>query len=146
MDALIVLIILGAFIRGAVRKSERQKGKKTVGQSVPNQRRQPDRPVQRKTSASPDILSRAKENVQENEADMIQQEVHEQVCSEYRDMSHKKPDVQIHKRQSINCDDEEESDMMKRVNDLIVTGYSGEMNFDRDFVAEGIEMLNRFSL
>ena len=85
-------------------------------------------------------------NVQENESNMIQQETHTQVCREYRDMDHKISDVKVHKMQSVNCDTAEESDMMKRVNDLMVTGYSGEMNFDRDFVAEGIEMLNRFSL
>ena len=174
MDALITLIMLGAFILSAVQKSEKQKGKKPVRQSVPNQRRQPDGPVQRKTSVTPDIfsqqqlqetkerlqrkyglqqpvpkgdiLSRAREHVQENEQDVIQQEVHAQVCREYRDIEHKIPDVEEHKIESVNCDAAEESDMMKRVNDLIVTGYSGEMNFDRDFVAAGIEMLTRFSL
>ena len=141
MDALITLIMLGAFILSAVQKSERQKEKQPTRQSVPNQRRQPDRPVQRG-----DILSRAKENVRENESDTIQQEVHAQVCREYRDMDHKISDVEVHKMQSVNCDTAEESDMMKKVNDLMVTGYSGELNFDRDFIAEGIEMLNRFSL
>ena len=38
------------------------------------------------------------------------------------------------------------SDNMKKVQELIVTGFSGNLNFERDFVAEGIEMLNRFDL
>lgn len=39
-----------------------------------------------------------------------------------------------------------QSDNMKKVQELIVTGFSGNLNFERDFVAEGIEMLNRFDL
>lgn len=39
-----------------------------------------------------------------------------------------------------------QSDNMKKVQELIVTGFSGNLNFERDFVAEGIEMLNRFEL
>ena len=39
-----------------------------------------------------------------------------------------------------------QSDNMKRVQELMVTGFSGNLNFERDFVAEGIEMLNRFEL
>ena len=37
-------------------------------------------------------------------------------------------------------------DNMKKVQELMVTGFSGNLNFERDFVAEGIEMLNRFEL
>ena len=39
-----------------------------------------------------------------------------------------------------------QSDNMKKVQELVVTGFSGNLNFERDFVAEGIEMLNRFEL
>lgn len=39
-----------------------------------------------------------------------------------------------------------QSDNMKKVQKLMVTGFSGNLNFERDFVAEGIEMLNRFEL
>lgn len=39
-----------------------------------------------------------------------------------------------------------QSDNMKKVQELMVTGFSGDLNFERDFVAEGIEMLNRFEL
>lgn len=39
-----------------------------------------------------------------------------------------------------------QSDNMKKVQELMVTGFSGNLNFERDFVAEGIEMLNRFEL
>lgn len=39
-----------------------------------------------------------------------------------------------------------QSDNMKKVQELMVTGFSGNLNFERDFVAEGIEMLNCFEL
>lgn len=39
-----------------------------------------------------------------------------------------------------------QSDNMKKVQELMVTGFSGNLNFERDFVAEGIEMLKRFEL
>lgn len=39
-----------------------------------------------------------------------------------------------------------QSDNMKKVQELMVTGFSSNLNFERDFVAEGIEMLNRFEL
>lgn len=39
-----------------------------------------------------------------------------------------------------------QSDNIKKVQELMVTGFSGNLNFERDFVAEGIEMLNRFEL
>lgn len=38
----------------------------------------------------------------------------------------------------------EMSETMKQVNDLMITGYNGAMEFDRDFIAEGVEMLNAF--
>lgn len=173
MDALIILIMLGGLIR-TIMTANKPKQQKEKRQSVPNQRRQPDRTMQRTTQEQrdayyyqqqrntkerlqkkygvqqpverKDILSKARENVQEDKPSMIQQEAHAQVCREYRDMGHKIPDVKVHKMQSVNCDTGEESDIIKKVNDLIVTGYSGEMDFDRDFIAEGIEMLNHFSL
>ncbi len=40
----------------------------------------------------------------------------------------------------------QESPVLKKVNDLIVMGYSGDLNFERDFVAEGVEMLNSYEL
>lgn len=44
------------------------------------------------------------------------------------------------------ADSNQESSVLKQVNDLIVMGYSGDLSFERDFVAEGIEMLNSYEL
>lgn len=38
------------------------------------------------------------------------------------------------------------SDLMREIKDLMVKGYDGELTFSRDFVAEGIEMLNRIQM
>ena len=96
--------------------------------------------------AKGDILSRAKENVQENEPDKVAQELHAEVCRDYREQAAAKPDVQVHMEQSHDGEPYGESDILKRVNDLMVTGYSGEMKFERDFIAEGVEMLNGFGI
>lgn len=93
-----------------------------------------------------DILSRAKENVKENESDVMEQQMHAEVCRDFRANAHATSDVAEHKELSVLCDTGEGSDIIKRVNDLIVTGYSGDMRFDRDFVAEGVDMLNRFTV
>lgn len=99
-----------------------------------------------KNAAKTDILSRAKENVREEEQDTFKQEVHAEVCSEYRSHAESAPNLAAHVGHSPACDIEGESDIMKRVNDLIVMGYDGDLKFDRDFIAEGVEMLNSFSL
>lgn len=39
-----------------------------------------------------------------------------------------------------------DEDLIQEINDLMVKGYEGEMTFSRDFVAEGIEMLNRIQM
>ena len=102
--------------------------------------------TQQKAAPKSDILARAKENVQENEPDVMEQQVHAEVCRDFRATAHATTDVAQHKKLSALCDNGEESDIIKRVNDLIVTGYSGDMNFDRDFIAEGVDMLNRFTV
>lgn len=102
--------------------------------------------AQPKTETKADILSRAKENVQENVPDKMEQQMHAEVCRDFRANADATSDVVQHKAVSDFCDNGEESDIIKRVNDLIVTGYSGDMIFDRDFIAEGIDMLNRFTV
>jgi len=101
---------------------------------------------QQKVETKSDILARAKENVQENEPDVMEQQMHAEVCRDFRATAHTTSDVDTHKALSPLCDTGEESDIIKKINDLMITGYSGEMEFDRDFIAEGVEMLNQFTL
>lgn len=101
---------------------------------------------QKPAASKSDILGRAKENVKEEAADKFKQQAHADVCVEYRSHAKTSPDLQAHKGHSQECNFEVESDIIKRVNDLIVMGYDGQMDFGRDFIAEGVEMLNSFSL
>ncbi|MBR5565130.1 MAG: hypothetical protein IKW08_03075 [Roseburia sp.] len=102
--------------------------------------------TQQKPPLKQDILSKAKDNVKESEPNKMEQQVHAEVCRDFRTNAHVASDVAQHKEQSVFCDTGEESDIIKRVNDLIVTGYSGDMAFDRDFISEGVDMLNRFTI
>ena len=38
----------------------------------------------------------------------------------------------------------DDCDLMKEVQDLIVMGYQGKMPYQRDFIGEAEEMLNRY--
>lgn len=40
----------------------------------------------------------------------------------------------------------EESELMKQIDDLMIMGYTAEIRNSRDFVAEGIAMLNQYEL
>ena len=102
--------------------------------------------VQQASNAKTDILSKARENVKETVQDAVLQQTHAEVCRDYRENGNVTMHVDTHKAVSEYCDTGEESDIIKKVNDLIVTGYSGDMTFERDFIAEGIDILNRFTV
>lgn len=99
-----------------------------------------------KKAEQTDIVTRAKQNVQEEVSSVFKQETHAEVCNEYRSHVETTPNLAAHIGYSPECAVEGESDILKRVNDLIVMGYDGDMKFERDFIAEGVEMLNGFSL
>ena len=46
-------------------------------------------------------------------------------------------------RNQLGVDDFDTYHLIDEINDLIVKGYSGSLEFERDFIAEGVEMLNR---
>ena len=123
-----------------------QKGSQNHTYYYGEQQRTTKERLQQKYGKQPkgDILSRAKENVRENDQDKFAQEMHAEVCSEYKGHVSDNPNLKEHQAHSEECIDAQESDILKRVNDLIIMGYSGNMEFERDFVAEGVEMLNKF--
>lgn len=77
-----------------------------------------------------DILSRANANVRENDEDILE-----------RSQMSENNTVEIMGTQGLM-----ESDLMREINDLIVKGYESDLSFERDFVSEGIEMLNAYEL
>lgn len=40
----------------------------------------------------------------------------------------------------------EKSELMEELNDLMLMGYQTNLSYERDFVAEGIELLNSYEL
>lgn len=70
-----------------------------------------------------DILSRAAANVRENEADELRMST-----------------------DPVRLVTDEPSELMRQVNDLMVMGYQADLSFERDFVAEGVELLAGYEI
>lgn len=61
----------------------------------------------------------------------------QEVTSQYQMFGGQKPEKQVRS--------ENTSEFIKEIDDLMVKGYEGTLSFERDFVSEGIEMLNRYT-
>jgi hypothetical protein len=82
---------------------------------------------------SDDIMGRANANVAEYADNRIEEEG-------------KQTSIPVTAGYIDNClKQEDDCSLLDRVNDLILMGYQADLTFERDFVAEGIDMLNRFS-
>jgi hypothetical protein len=82
---------------------------------------------------SDDIMGRANANVAEYADNRIEEEG-------------KQTSIPVTEGYIDNClKQEDDCSLLDRVNDLILMGYQADLTFERDFVAEGIDMLNRFS-
>lgn len=77
------------------------------------------------------IVNRAADHVQENEADILRMQ-----------MDAAREDNYGSSIAGIRM----ESPLMKEVEDLMIKGYDGELTYVRDFVAEGIALLNSYEL
>lgn len=85
-----------------------------------------------------DILSRANANVRENEKDLLEQQM--AVKHEGGPMVRDAHDL------VGAVDIAESSELMRQVSDLMIMGYQADLTFERDFLAEGVELLNRYEL
>ena len=103
-------------------------------------------------AAGQDILSRAKQNVKENDTDFMK-EVDKRQHEATRgaaDTPVMTPSQKVAMKpekpvgQQIGADFDEDCDIMKKLNDLMIMGYSGDLEFGRDFIAEGVDMLNNY--
>lgn len=100
----------------------------------------------------PDILSRAKQNVKENEVDFLKEADKRQheAARGAADAPVMTPSQNVAMQQvkpvgqQIGAEFDDDCDIMSQINDLMIMGYSGNLEFDRDFVAEGVDMLNRY--
>lgn len=77
------------------------------------------------------IVNRAADNVRENNTDVLREEMDEMRREDYG---------------SGLAYTGGESALMREVEDLIVKGYTGELTYSRDFIAEGVELLNSFEV
>lgn len=77
------------------------------------------------------IVNRAADNVQENDADILRMQMDAAREDNYG---------------SGIAGIQMESPLMKEVEDLMIKGYSGGLSNPRDFVAEGIALLNSYEL
>lgn len=111
------------------KKPKPQKYQQPDQQHVQPEYRQPERK---------DILSRAAANVMENQQDKLELEM----------KAGKKADDSMigAYRSADRMAAESTGELMKTVENLIVMGYHPDLTFERDFIAEGIEMLNQFEI
>ena len=78
--------------------------------------------------AENDILKRATENVSENDGDELEQQ------------------MMAGAHELVNAIDiDSASELMHEVEDLMIMGYQANLPFERDFIAEGVAMLNGLS-
>jgi len=79
--------------------------------------------------AENDILKRATENVSENAGDELEQQ------------------MMAGAHELVNAIDiDSASELMHEVEDLMIMGYQANLPFERDFIAEGVAMLNGYEL
>lgn len=147
-----------------------QQGGSAYGQSVhPNDRRyaMPARPVQSKTypakkqnTSDNTILQRARTNAAEQfDEDVLEargaaklghvpqgDEIMRDKAFENHIHSGHGKSHEAELRNQAGVDDYDTYHLINEVNDLIVKGYSGNLEFERDFLAEGMDMLNRVSM
>lgn len=103
-------------------------------------------------AAGQDILSRAKQNVKENDTDFMKEADKRQheATRGAADTPVMTPSQKVAMKpekpvgQQIGADFDEDCDIMKKLNDLMIMGYSGDLEFGRDFIAEGVDMLNNY--
>lgn len=102
--------------------------------------------AQSRPQKNQDILSRAKQNVQENDEDLLKEadRMQHEAARGAADTPVLTPSGKVAMQrvqpvgQQIGAGFDEDCDIMQKLNDLMIMGYSGNLEFDRDFIAEGI--------
>ena len=146
------------------RQAQPYRGAQSNRQAQPYRPQQSGRPVQNpwlqakhpaqasRAKAGQDILSRAKQNVQENNEDLLKNadRMQHEAARGAADTPILTPSEKVAMQgvkpvgQQIGADFDDDCDIMQKLNDLMIMGYSGNLEFDRDFIAEGVDMLNSY--
>lgn len=113
----------GAQQRGVGQRLAQWRGQQSQGGGRTSQQTRPQQ------AQSNDILTRAAANVRENEQDELERQMLDGAQT------------------LVNAIDiEGTSELMREIDDLMIMGYQADLSFERDFVAEGVEMLNSYEL
>lgn len=159
MDVIIWAIILGAVFY--INKKSKSAGSKNTQPNKPRpqpqmqqraqqpQRQQMQQRVQPQQS-NPDIVQRAVKNNARFADDTTQKELEAM-------HGHSEAQQRLAQEHSRNCQtlhtkaadgakiiEAETQSMFGSVEDLIAMGYSGNLEFERDFLGEGLDMINNF--
>lgn len=159
MDVIIWAIILGAVFY--INKKSKSAGSKNTQPNKPRpqpqmQQRahQPQRPQMQQRvqpqQSNPDIVQRAVKNNARFADDTTQKELETM-------HGHSEAQQRLAQEHSRNCQtlhtkaadgakiiEAETQSMFGSVEDLIAMGYSGNLEFERDFLGEGLDMINNF--
>lgn len=158
MDVIIWAIILGAIFY--INKKSKNAGSKNTQPNKPRPQQkqmqqraqQPQRPQpqQRPQKSNPDIVQRAVKNNARFADDTTQKELETM-------HGHSEAQQRLAQEHSRNCQtlhtkaadgakiiEAETQSMFGSVEDLIAMGYSGNLEFERDFLGEGLDMINNF--
>lgn len=101
-------------------------------------------PVQRPVQQPTNIVERAKKNNERFEKD----DVLEQMQKEHNHSEKVLATEKVVHTKGCNLYDPtaEVESMLGSVEDLMVKGYDGKLNFQRDFLGEGLDMINSFMI
>ena len=122
----------------------------TYQQKPQPQMQQRVQPQQRQQQSNPDIVQRAVKNNARFADDTTQKEIETM-------HGHSEAQQRLAQEHSRNCQtlhtkaadgakimEAETQSMFGSVDDLIAMGYSGNLEFERDFLGEGLDMINNF--
>lgn len=160
MDVIIWAIILGAVFY--INKKSKSAGSKNTQPNKPRPQQkqmqqraqQPQRPQMQQRvqpqQSNPDIVQRAVKNNARFADDTTQKELETM-------HGHSEAQQKMAQEHSRNCQtlhtkaadgakiiEAETQSMFGSVEDLIAMGYSGNLEFERDFLGEGLDMINNF--
>lgn len=127
-----------------------QSGMNALNQTYQQRAQQSQRPQQRPQQSNPDIVQRAVKNNAHFADDTTQKELEAM-------HGHSEAQQRLAQEHSRNCQtlhnkaadgakiiEAETQSMFGSVEDLIAMGYSGNLEFERDFLGEGLDMINNF--
>ena len=145
MFVFFVWLIIILWVIAAFNRNKNKNGKKnTPKQQMAIQEKQRDlkeRLIQKyKTPSDSGILERAKASVEEDFSQDYREPVPPETKPQHIDLAAEKMKFAIQYREPEEVSD---GDLLKEIEDLMIKGPNTEIAFGRDFLSEGLDLLNR---